>query len=214
MTTTLAQISQQAPMVHELARIYGFNASEALQKLGLPPTDMADLSPGDRHEADAMNVVVEMSGREQIQRTYEHEDAQVTFGKGHRQGNWSSEEQQESALKVALRATVHRRPTLLATQKAAVRIGKQAIRALVKAARAAEKAQKAAEKAQKAAEKAQKAAEKERRAGEKAAEKQRKAAVRIGKQALRALVKAAKAAEKAQKAAQRERKIAETHAQC
>ena len=225
MTTTPTQISQQAPMVHELARIYGFNASEALQKLA---TDMADLSPGDQHEADAMNVAVELSGREQIRRIYEHEDSEVVLAKSQRRGNWATEEQQESALRVALKATVHRRPTLLATQKAATRIGKQAIRALLRAAKAAEKAQKAARKAQKAAEKERKAAEKQTKAAERAAEKQRKAAIRIGKQAIRAAVKAArkaekaqKAAEKAQKAAERERKAAEkerktaeTHAQC
>ena len=235
MTTT----SEQTPMVHELARIYGFNASEALHKLGLLRTDTADLSPGDQHEADAMNVAVELSGREEVQRIYEHEDAQVVFGNAQRQGSWSSEEQQETALKAALKATVHRRPTLSATQKAAARIGRQAIRALVKAAKAAEKAQKAAEKAQKAAErenkareraaeKAQKAAEKARKAAQRAAEKQKKAAVRIGKQAIRALVKAAKRAERAQKAAEKEkkaaekerkaaekeRKAAEAHAQC
>ena len=205
-------------MVHELARIYGFNASEALGKLELLPTDPADLSPGDQHEADTMNVAVELSGREEVQRIYEHEDAQVAFGSAQRQGDWSSEEQQESALKVALRATVHRRPTLLATQKAAVRIGKQAVRALFRAAKAAEKAQKAAEKAQRAAERDRKAAEKQSKAAERAAEKQRKAAIRIGKQATRALVRAAKAADKAQKAAEREAKAAEkgqkTNAQC
>ena len=225
MTTTTSQISQETSIVHELARIYGFNASEALQKLALLPSDMADLSPGDQHEADAMNVAVELSGREQMQRIYEHEDAQVAFGKDQRQGNWSSEEQQVSSMKSFL----SNKPLSVArTQKAAVRIGKQATRALVRAAKAAEKAQKAAERAQKAAERerkaAEKAAEKETKAAERAAAKQTKAAIRIGKQATRALLKAAKEAQKAQKAAEKGqkaaekaekgKKAAETHAQC
>ena len=112
MTTTLAQIASRAVQstaahhlehttaaVHELARIYGFDASEALQKLQLA----------------------------------------------------STEEQQESALRFALHATVHHRPpTLLATQKAALRIEKQAIRALARTIKAAEKTRKAAEKTRRA----------------------------------------------------------------
>ena len=51
-------------------------------------TGMAELSPGDQHEADTMNVAVEHSGQEAMQRIREREDAEVGFGRSQRQGDW------------------------------------------------------------------------------------------------------------------------------
>jgi len=51
-------------------------------------TGMAELCPGDQHEADTMNVAVEHSGQEAMQRIREREDAEVGFGRSQRQGDW------------------------------------------------------------------------------------------------------------------------------
>ena len=51
-------------------------------------TSTAQLSPGDQHEADTMNVAVEQSGQEAIERIREREDEEVGFGRSQRQGDW------------------------------------------------------------------------------------------------------------------------------
>ena len=195
MTTTLAQITSRAAAataahqlehttaaVHELARIYGFDASEALQKLDIAPQAVAEASAPPREDV--------------IARLLADTDPVPSKAAPKRKSSPKRSPKQSSGQKQQKEAEKLRLKDQKAAEKASVRVEKQALKALARFVKAAEKAEKdapkAAAKAQREALKAEKAAEKERKAAEKAekaAEKERKAAE-----------KAARAAERAKKA--------------
>ena len=225
MTTTLAQITSRAAAataahqlehttaaVHELARIYGFDASEALQKLDIAPSQHLATPEAVRLDPDVLrfaenqaSAVASPPPREDvIARLLAAEDPVPSKPAPKRpKSSPKRSPKQSSPQKKQKEAEKQLLKDQKAAEKASVRAEKGALKALARSVKAAEKAakdapkaaekeKKAAAKAQREALKAQKAAEKEKKAAEKAekaAEKEKKAAE-----------KAAKAAERAKKA--------------
>ena len=203
MTTTLAQITSRAAAataahqlehttaaVHELARIYGFDASEALQKLDIaPPQQTATNATLDavRLDPDVLRFAEKQASSEAsaparddvIARLLADEDPVPSRPAPKRKTSPKRSPKQSSEQKQQKEAERLRLKEQKAAEKAAARVEKQALKALARflktaekaakdAPKAAAKAEKEALKAQKAVEKAQKAAEKERKAAEKA----------------------------------------------
>lgn len=205
MTTTLAQITSRAAAataahqlehttaaVHELARIYGFDASEALQKLDIAPSQhLATLeavgldpdvlrfaenqaSPPPREDviarllADA-DPVPSKPAPKRPKSSPKRSPKQSSPQKKQKEVEKQLLKDQKAAEKASVRAEKGALKALARFVKAAEKAAKDAPKAAAKAQREALKAQKAAEKEKKAAEKAEKAAEKEKKAAEKAA---------------------------------------------
>ena len=192
MTTTLAQITSRAAAataahqlehttaaVHELARIYGFDASEALQKLDIAPQAVAEASAPPREDVIARlladtDPVPSKPAPKRPKSSPKRSPKQSSEQKRQKEAGRQLLKDQKAAEKASVRAEKGALKALARFVKAAEKAEKDAPKAAAKAQKEALKAQKAVEKEKKAAEKAEKAAEKER----KAAEKARKAAER------------------------------------
>ena len=190
MTTTLAQITSRAAAataahqlehttaaVHELARIYGFDASEALQKLDIAPQAGAEASAPPREDviarllADTDPVPSKPAPKpapKQPKSSPKRSPKQSSERKKQKEAEKQLLKNQKAAEKASVRAEKGALKALARFVKAAEKAEKDAPKAAAKAQREALKAQKAAEKEKRAAEKAEKAAEKERKAAEKA----------------------------------------------
>ena len=190
MNATLAQITSRAAAasaahqlehttaaVHELARIYGFSASEALQKLDLAPATPVREDVLARLIADSDPVPAKQAPKRPTARAPKQSPEQ----KQRKAAEKAAEKEQKAA------------------EKAALRIEKQAQKVLAKFVRLAEKAEKDAQKAAAKAEKEAQKAQKEALKAEKAAKRQENQALK----AKRLAEREARAAEKAEKAVQK-----------
>ena len=194
MNATLAQITSRAAAataahqlehttaaVHELARIYGFDASEALQKLELAApaparedvlarlladTDPAPAKVTPKRPTTSPKRSPKQSQEKKLQKTAEKEQKAAAK---------AAEKEQKAAEKAALRVEKQAQKALAKFVKLAEKAEKDAQKAAAKAEKEALKAQKEALKAEKAAKreenqalKAKRLAEREARAAEKA----------------------------------------------
>ena len=186
MNATLAQITSRAAAasaahqlehttaaVHELARIYGFSASEALQKLDLGSATPAREDVLARLLADSDPVPAKQAPKRPTARSPEQKQKKA------------AEKEQKAAAKAAEKEQK-------AAEKAALRIEKQAQKALAKFVKLAEKAEKDAQKAAAKAQKEALKAQKEALKAEKAAKRQENQALK----AKRLAEREARAAEK------------------